>query len=77
MAPRQIERHTMPRYVLIQDNQVSIVLAPDEWAVTLDALEKAHSNRDNGYSPENKGALYRSVRKFTDAAEQLRGMNRE
>lgn len=67
----------MPRYVLIQDNQVSIALAPDEWAVALDALKRAHSDKDNGYSRDNKGALYRSVRKFTDAAEQLRGMNRE
>ena len=62
----------MPRYVLIGDGQVSIELTPDEWAVALDALEKKHSDRDNGYSPANKGALYRIVRKFTEAASQLR-----
>jgi hypothetical protein len=54
---------------------VALALTPDEWAVSLDALEKAHSDRDNGYSPANKGALYRSVRKFLDVADQLRDMD--
>lgn len=60
------------RYVLIQDGNVSIELSPTEWAVVLDVLEKAHSDRANGYSPISKAALYRSVRKFQDAAQQVR-----
>ena len=60
------------RYVLIPDGNVSIALTPTEWAVVLDALEKVHSDRTNGYSPMSKAALYRSVRKFQEATEQLK-----
>lgn len=71
----------MPRYVLIPDGQVVIELTPDEWAIALDALEKAHADRTGviaaatgtpPYSPSNRGALYRVVRKLNDAASQLR-----
>lgn len=62
------------RYVLIQDGAVSIELTPPEWAVALDALEKSHSNAENGYSPASRGALYRTMRKFQEAAEQLKGL---
>lgn len=65
----------MSRYVLVPDGQVSIELTPDEWAVALDALEKAHADRvNNGYSPPNKAALYRAARKFAEASEQLRAL---
>ena len=60
------------RYVRIREGNVSIELAPTEWSVVLDALEKAHSDKNNGYSPVSKAALYRSVRKFQEAAQQLR-----
>ena len=66
----------MPRYVLVPDNAIIVPLTPDEWAVALDALEKAHSDRDNGYSRASKGALFRVVRKFAEAANQIPGIDR-
>jgi hypothetical protein len=63
------------RYVRIREGNVSLELAPTEWAVVLDAIEKTRSNIENGYSPSEKAALYRSVQKFQKAAEQLRRGN--
>lgn len=61
------------RYVKIGDESVSIELSPDEWAVALDALQRVQVDRDNPYSPWNRAALSRTVRKLTDAASQLKG----
>jgi hypothetical protein len=66
----------VPRYVLVPDDSVIVPLTPQEWAVALDALEKVHSDRDNGYSPVSKTSLYRVVRKFAEAANQIPGIDR-
>lgn len=60
------------RYVKVADDGVCIELTPDEWAVALDALERVQADQSNGYSPWNRGALTRTVRKLTAAAVQLR-----
>lgn len=60
------------RYVKVAEDGVLVELTPDEWAVALDALERAQADRGNGYSPANRSALTRAVRKFGDAAGQLR-----
>lgn len=61
----------MSRYVEVGDKQVIIMLAPDEWAVALDALQRVQVDRDNPYSLHNRAALTRAVTKFDDAAAQL------
>lgn len=57
------------------DENVLIELAPNEWAVALDALERVQADYGNGYSAHMRQALARAVRKVQDARDQLTRSN--
>lgn len=61
---------------ITSDENVLIELAPNEWAVALDALERVQADYGNGYSAAMRQALARAVRKVQDARDQLTKSNR-
>lgn len=62
----------MARYVKVNDQEVLLEMTGDEWAVTLDALEKARADPPQDYTPWNLSALTRTINKLLVAAVQLR-----